>query len=61
MEMEVLSGLHETIRRWRPTIFIEVWDSKASLFLDWCECESYHIVERYQRYEGIQNYLIKPL
>jgi FkbM family methyltransferase len=61
MEIEILSGLHETIRRWRPTIFIEVWDSKAPAFQDWCTRESYRVVDTYQRYDGIQNYLIKPL
>jgi FkbM family methyltransferase len=61
MEIEILSGLHETIRRWRPTIFIEVWDSKAPAFQDWCAREAYHVVDTCQRYDGIQNYLIKPL
>ena len=61
MEAEVLSGLHETIRRWRPTIFIEVWDFKQRAFMDWCARESYHVVDTYQRYQGIQNYLIKPI
>jgi FkbM family methyltransferase len=60
MEIEVLSGLQKTIRRWRPTIFVEVWDSKADGFLDWCRHELYEIVERFQRYEGIHNYLVKP-
>ena len=61
MEVDVLSGLSETIRRWQPTIFIEVWDSKLRAFLDWCAGESYHVVATYQRYQGIQNYLIKPV
>jgi FkbM family methyltransferase len=61
MEIEILSGLQQTVRRWRPTIFIEVWDSRAQDFLDWCARESYHIVYRLQRYEGIWNYLIKPI
>jgi FkbM family methyltransferase len=60
MEAEVLSGLHETIRRWRPTIFIEIWDFKLRAFLDWCARESYRVVDTYQRYQGLQNYLIKP-
>jgi FkbM family methyltransferase len=34
MEIEILFGLQQTVRRWRPTIFIEVWDSKAQAFLD---------------------------
>jgi FkbM family methyltransferase len=61
METEILSGLQQTIRRWRPMIFIEVWDSKAQAFVDWCARESYHIVEHFQRYEGIRNYLVKPI
>jgi hypothetical protein len=60
MEIEILSGLRETIKRWQPVIFIEVWDSKLQAFLDWCGRESYEIVDRFRRYEGIQNYLIKP-
>jgi FkbM family methyltransferase len=61
MEIEILSGLQQTVRRWRPTMFIEVWDSKAQAFLDWCARELYYIVERFQRYDGIWNYLIKPI
>jgi FkbM family methyltransferase len=61
MEIEILSGLHQTIRRWRPTIFVEVWDAKAPAFQDWCTRESYRVVDRYQRYNCIQNYLIEPL
>jgi FkbM family methyltransferase len=61
MEIEILSGLEQTVRRWRPTVFIEVWDSRTQAFLDWCARESYHIVERFQRYDGIWNYLIKPI
>jgi len=60
-EIEILSGLQQTIRRWRPMIFIEVWDSRAALFVDWCARESYHVVEHFQRYEGIRNYLVKPI
>ena len=61
MEIEILSGLQQTVRRRRPTIFIEVWDLRAQAVLDWCARESYHIVERFQRYEGIWNYLIRPM
>jgi len=60
MEIGVLSGLEKTIERWRPTIFIEVWDDALRPFLDWCERAAYQLVERFQRYPGIQNYLIKP-
>jgi FkbM family methyltransferase len=61
MEFEVLSGLEKTIRRWQPTIFIEVWDNCLGSLVQWCERESYQLVERFRRYEQIQNYLLKPL
>jgi len=61
MEMEVLSGLEQSIALWQPTIFVEVWDSKLAAFSDWCERKSYSVVETFRRYEGIQNFLIKPI
>jgi len=36
-------------------------DSLKTLFLDWCDAESYQLVERYQRYAEIQNFLVKPI
>jgi FkbM family methyltransferase len=61
MEIDILSGLEQTIKRWRPTIFVEVWDNRLGSFVEWCERESYKLVERFRRYDAIQNYLIKPL
>lgn len=61
MELDILSGLKQTIRRWQPTIFVEVWDNKLGAFVEWCERESYQLVERFRRYDAIQNYLIKPM
>ncbi|MBR1202631.1 MULTISPECIES: FkbM family methyltransferase [unclassified Bradyrhizobium] len=61
MEFEILDGLRETIKRWRPTIFIEIWDSAGAAFENWCAQYGYHTVGQYQRYDGIQNYLIAPL
>ena len=61
MEMDILSGLDQTIRRWRPSIFIEIWDIRLAPFLEWCERQSYHLVEQFRRYEGIQNYVLKPI
>jgi FkbM family methyltransferase len=60
MELDILVGLQKTIRRWRPKIFVEVWDGKRDAFLDWCKRESYVIAEQFQRYQGIQNYLLAP-
>lgn len=61
MELDILSGLDQTIGRWRPTIFIEVWDDKQIELLDWCVSNSYEVIEQYQRYPGIRNYLIRPV
>jgi FkbM family methyltransferase len=60
MELDILAGLDQTIARWRPNIFIEVWDDKQHPFLDWCASKSYEVIERFQRYPGIQNYMIQP-
>lgn len=60
MEIDILSGLERTIKRWQPKLFVEVWDNKLHLFFDWCERQSYACAERYQRYDGIQNLLIAP-
>ncbi len=59
MEMEILAGLSQTIRRWRPTMFVEVWESGADVFAAWCRAESYRVVETYQRYDAITNYLVR--
>lgn len=61
MELEILSGLERTIKRWQPAIFVEVWDDRLASFVDWCERASYQLVERFRRYEVIENYLIKPI
>ncbi|TWC05610.1 FkbM family methyltransferase [Bradyrhizobium macuxiense] len=61
MEFEILEGLRETIKRWRPTIFIEIWDSASTAFNDWCDQHGYRTIGSYQRYSGIQNYLIAPI
>jgi FkbM family methyltransferase len=58
MEMEILSGLKHTIARWRPTMFVEVWERMRPDFLAWCDQHNYHVVEQYERYKTIQNYLV---
>jgi FkbM family methyltransferase len=60
MEIEILAGLRQTIRRWQPNLFIEVWDWKLLEFQKWCDEEGYSVVERFQRYSGIQNYVLMP-
>jgi FkbM family methyltransferase len=60
LEMEVLSGLSDTIRRWRPHMFIEVMDKNAEAFLAWVANSSYHVAGTIQRYPAVVNYLVLP-
>ena len=58
--MKILCGLEGTIKRWRPAIYVEIWDDKLGVFLQWCERHRYYIAERFPHWQGIQNYLVKP-
>jgi FkbM family methyltransferase len=60
MEFEILRGLAQTICRWRPKLFIEVWDSRIDEFTNWCEVASYVVVDRFRRYKEIENFLVAP-
>jgi len=59
METEILEGLSATVTRWRPTMFVEVWANRFPLFRDWCSRHSYAIVEKYRRYDEIDNFVIR--
>jgi FkbM family methyltransferase len=61
MEIEILSGLDQTIRHWQPTILVEVRDDRLASFVDWCARESYQLVECFRSREAIQNCLVKPM
>ena len=56
--MEVLAGLVQTIRLWRPNIFIEVQAQNLTEFNSWCSAMRYKVFETYQRYEDIINFMI---
>jgi hypothetical protein len=40
MEMDILAELNQTVRRWRPKMFVEVWEDRCATFMDWCESQS---------------------
>jgi FkbM family methyltransferase len=61
METEILAGLGQTIARWRPIMFVEVWQRKIPEFESWCDGHAYRVVDQFQRYEEIRNFLIMPL
>jgi FkbM family methyltransferase len=60
-EMAVLHGLSETIARWRPIVFAELRDQYLNEFNIWLRKSSYQVVEKFERYVGLPNYLVKPV
>jgi FkbM family methyltransferase len=60
MELQILTGLQKTIERWKPKLFVEVWEGKKDAFLQWCKRSDYQVADQYQRYEGIMNFLLMP-
>jgi hypothetical protein len=56
MEFDVLKGLHSTIERWRPQIFIEVWEESRDLLTSWCQRYNYNIMIAFHG----NNYLLVP-
>lgn len=59
-ELDVLFGLQKIIDKCRPIIFIEVANSNADKFKEWCACHGYNEEERVQRYKANINFLISP-
>ena len=57
-EMEVLSGLAQTLARWRPALFIEVDDQNGAAFTQWCDDHAYRRADAFQRYEGKTNFMV---
>lgn len=58
MEMKCLRGLERTIKRCRPTIFVEVDDENAQNFQAWCNEHEYQIAARLKRYTTNVNFLL---
>jgi FkbM family methyltransferase len=61
MELGVLEGLRETIRRCRPALFVEVEDANEAAFLTFLEQVGYQPSETYKRYAVNTNYLALPV
>jgi FkbM family methyltransferase len=60
MEKEVLEGLQNTIRDWRPFIFVEIDDRNKEYFDNWVQENRYNVVGTFKRHEGNENYMIIP-
>jgi FkbM family methyltransferase len=61
MELDVLAGLSRTILRWRPTLFVEIWNERKIQFDAWLDTHAYRVIETYERFAGIVNYLCQPM
>lgn len=60
MEMKVLSGLQETIRRCRPRLFVEVDRSNRDALRAWLGAAGYRVAARFRRYRANENFLLEP-
>lgn len=58
MELAVLKGMHKTIHKYKPNIFIEVDNSNLESFNKWIIENNYTILDMFRRYEINQNFLI---
>lgn len=60
MELQVLSGLADTIAAHRPTLFVEVDRGNAQAFGQWAETHRYAVKTRHRRYRRSENFLLAP-
>ena len=59
MEMSVLAGSRELIRRWKPLIFIEIANRNTPALMDWLSAANYRVVRIFTD-KGHANYLLAP-
>lgn len=59
MELKVLNGLSETIRRHEPTIFVEVDNHNSADFHKWLQTVDYEVVRTFPQNAQNENFLIK--
>lgn len=59
MEMSVLAGSQELIRRWKPLIFIEIANRNTSALMEWLRDANYRVTRIFTD-KGHANYLLAP-
>ncbi|MBL8579468.1 MAG: FkbM family methyltransferase [Mesorhizobium sp.] len=59
MEMGVLAGSRELIRRFRPLIFVEIANRNTTAFMGWVKSADYRVVRIFTD-KGHANYLLAP-
>ena len=60
MEIDVLSGLTETISRTRPNLCVEVNDENSGAMAAWIKANAYRQVDEYRRYRRSENVFLCP-
>lgn len=60
MEMRVLDGMSDTVRRLRPGLFCEIQEPNRAAFFGWCRDYNYRIERTYQMYRGVFNFSVLP-
>lgn len=60
MEMQVLRGLTDTIRRARPALLLEIDDDNLDEFRAWIAPLDYEVVEEVRRYQNNTNFVLVP-
>ncbi len=61
MEMDVLHGIGDTLKRCQPKMFIEVDDVNDAAFNTWVEENGFTILDTFKRYKTNKNYLISTV
>jgi FkbM family methyltransferase len=60
MEMRVLEGAGEVIKKWRPAIAIEIANNHIAPFWQWADKSGYHVVNAFRMYAANINYVCIP-
>lgn len=61
MEMDVLRGIGDTLKRCQPKMFIEVDDVNDDAFNAWLKENDFSILDTFKRYKTNKNYLISTV
>ncbi|KUJ73675.1 hypothetical protein AVO45_13850 [Ruegeria marisrubri] len=60
MEMKVLNGMENLLRRTKPKLFVEVDRQNFKAFDDFCATHNYEVLEQFKRYRPNTNFLLGP-
>ncbi len=60
MEIRVLNGLRKTIKRARPTLFVEVDQPNDDAFHTFVDEIGYRVIKKMGQYKSNKNYILKP-